>query len=263
MYSSPTTDDNAPLSSGVYKGVVFHKRFLPKINQFSYQISMLGIVLDELEQVTSQHTLLGTQWFNPIRFNEKDYIRSEPGSLKQRIVNKVKKLGGEWDEHKVLMIVQCRCLGLYFSPINLYYCFDKNDQCKYMLAEVSNTPWNERHYYLVDVPLKQSEKATDNAKNICKKDFHVSPFMELNMNYHWNVNRPDNNLHINIQNFTPDNSSKVFEANMSLRKKPLKTLTLLKSWLSLPFTIIKIVSLIYWQALKLLIKRIPIVDKAK
>lgn len=257
----PFTENSHPFKSGIYQGVVSHKRFSPKYHQFSYNVSMLGILLDELDKITEQYTLFGTQWFNPVRFNEKDYIKSEPGSLKLRIANKVKNLGGKWDGHKVLMVVQCRCLGLYFSPINFYYCFDKNDECLYMLAEVSNTPWNERHYYLVNVPRK-SDKKNNGKDNISKKDFHVSPFMEMNINYHWNINRPKEKILINIQNLTLDSNEKVFEANMKLTKQPLKVLTLVKSWLSLPFTIIKIVSLIYWQAIRLFIKRIPIVDKA-
>jgi len=242
--------------SGLYTGVVSHKRFSPKLHQFSYNISMLGIVIDEIEQIKNQHTLFGTQWFNPVRFNEKDYIKSEPGTLKQRIANKVNKLGGVWDGHKVLMIAQCRCLGLYFSPINFYYCFDKDEQCCLMLAEVSNTPWNERYYYLVNLNRK-----VDGKNNVTKKAFHVSPFMELNMNYHWHVSTPSNKAFINIQNFNHDNTEKVFEANMTLTKQPLNVLSLLISWLSLPFTVLKTVSLIYWQAVKLLLKGIPLVDK--
>jgi len=260
--NSASTDSSNIISSGIYQGLVCHKRFSPKVNEFSYQVSMLGIMLDELDEVTSKHKLFGTKWFNPVRFNQQDYIKSEPGTLKERIASKVRKLGGKWDAHKVLMIAQCRCLGIYFSPINFYYCFDKDEQCIYMLAEVSNTPWNERHYYLVDVPEEATNEASSKA-NISKKDFHVSPFMELSMNYHWQINRPAESLLVNIQNFTQNTNEKVFEANMKLTKKPLKTFTLIKSWLSLPFTIIKIVTLIYWQATKLLIKRVPIVDKAK
>lgn len=247
--------DIEPFETGIYQGTVSHKRFSPKHHEFAYQISMLGIVLDELDEVTSQHKLFGTQWFNPVQFNEKDYIKSEPGCLKERIASKVRRLGGEWDGHKVLMIAQCRCLGIYFSPVNFFYCFDKNEQCVLMLAEVSNTPWNERHYYLVNLENSNDPK-------INKKDFHVSPFMELSMNYHWHINSPSKKVFINIQNFTLDTHEKVFEANMKLTKRPLKTFSLIKSWLTMPFTIVRIVTLIYWQATKLYLKRIPIVDKA-
>lgn len=70
----PTAEENK-CESGIYQGVVSHKRFSPKRHQFSYQLSMLAIVVDELDQITNQHSLFGTQWFNPVRFNEKDYIK--------------------------------------------------------------------------------------------------------------------------------------------------------------------------------------------
>jgi DUF1365 family protein len=249
---------NNKLESGLYQGSISHKRFTPKVHEFSYNISMMGLVLDELNQITQKSKLLGTKWYNPVRFVEKDYIKSEPGELKQRISSKVQRLGGDWDGSKVLMLVQCRCLGLYFSPINLYYCFNKDNECNLMLAEVSNTPWNEKHYYLVDITPKSGGD-----KNITEKKFHVSPFMEMNMNYHWNATVPNKKAFVNIQNFDLSNTTKVFEANMKLEKKSINSMTLLASWLSLPFTAIKIVSLIYWQAAKLFIKRIPFVNYQK
>ena len=100
-------------------------------------------------------------------------------------------------------------------------------------------------------------------KNITEKKFHVSPFMELSMNYHWNVTVPDKKAFVNIKNYDLTNTYKIFEANMKLEKKSLNSLLLVKSWLSLPFTAIKIVSLIYWQAAKLFIKRIPFVNHQK
>ena len=99
--------------SGLYQGSVTHRRFSPRKNSFTYQIAMLGIDLDELEDVIDQHWLLGKNWFNPIRFFEKDYLKNDPGTLRQRIENKVAKLGGDWDGTRVLMLAQCRCLGIY------------------------------------------------------------------------------------------------------------------------------------------------------
>lgn len=254
----PISPKRITLESGVYQGVVSHKRFSPKFHSFSYKVSMIGLVLDELDDIKNQNILLGTQWFNPVRFYEKDYLKNEPGTLKQRITNKVKQLGGDWDGTKVLMIAQCRCLGIYFSPINFYYCFDKSNTCCLMLAEVSNTPWNQRYYYLVNMEPKTQESV-----KITKKAFHVSPFMALDMNYHWHVTTPGNKANVNIKNYDLSNKHKIFEANMILEKQLLSSLPIIKSWVSLPFTVIKIVTLIYWQAAKIFIKRIPFVNYQK
>jgi DUF1365 family protein len=252
------------LNSGIYQGNVRHRRFSPKKHAFAYQLSMIGIELNELEKITQKHLIFGEKWFNPVRFHQKDYIKSEPGNLKERIANKVKALGGNWDANgdgnTVFMLVQCRCLGVYFSPINFYYCFDNNQHCQYLLAEVSNTPWHERHYYLLDITDKHK-------RNVCNKAFHVSPFMPLNMQYHWRVTAPKEKAFVHIENHVLADSGhdthKVFDATMALKKRPMSSLKLLHTWVSLPFSIIKIVVLIYWQALKLFIKGVPFIPYEK
>ncbi len=240
--------------SGIYQGVVRHRRFLPHYREFSYQFSLYGIDVDEIDTLTKQHQLFGTRWYNPIRFCEKDYVKSELGNLKQRITNKVSSLGGQWNGSKVIMLAQCRSLGLYFSPINLYYCMDDDGQCRLMLAEVSNTPWNERHYYLVHITDSQP----------MAKEFHVSPFMPINMNYHWRVKPIGQKAFVHLENHEQEaGGQKVFDATMALTKKPMSTLGLVKTWLSLPFAVIKVMALIYWQAFKIIIQGIPFIPYQK
>ena len=241
------------LKSGIFSGHVLHRRFSPVLHKFKYKMSMFGIDIDEINQISKKFKLFGTSKFSPIKFNQKDYIINEPGDLKARIANKVKSLGGQWDGSKVFMLIQCRCLGLYFSPVNFFYCYDKTGSCELMLAEVSNTPWNERHYYLINI-LKS---------DMTKKTFHVSPFMQLNMKYKWRVTTPEDKVIVSIANHFEGEDNPTFDAHLALMKKPLSSLNLIKSWVSLPLMVFKIVTLIYWQALKLFFKRVPFVPYSK
>ena len=233
--------------SGIYTGQVRHRRFGDVEHAFQYRLFMMGLDLDELPALTQRSRLFGTDWFNPIRFNEKDYLKNEPGSLKQRIGQKVRALGGSWQEsNRVLMLAQCRCLGIYFSPINFYFCYDEQDRCQYMLAEVSNTPWNQRHYYLLRL---------DGEMKI-KKAFHVSPFMEMDMTYHWRVSPPSAKALVHIENHK---EHKVFDATMALTRQAIDHKSLLRTWISIPSMTVKMVAGIYWQALKLYLKRVPFI----
>lgn len=240
--------------SGIFHGKVRHRRFSPHYREFSYQFSLFSLDVDELEVLCQQHRIFGTKWFHPLRFREKDYVKSEPGTLKQRIANKVKALGGKWDGSKVVMLAQCRSLGMYFSPINFYYCFDDDGENRLMLAEVSNTPWNQRHYYLVRL---EGDEPTPKA-------FHVSPFMPINMNYHWRVKPIGDKAFVHLENHPANNNGdKVFDATMALEKRPMSSLGLLKTWLSLPFSVMKVVVLIYWQALKIFMSGIAFIPYQK
>lgn len=243
-----------PFKSSVYVGNIQHRRFTPKKHHFSYRLYMLALNVDSLTEAFQGSCLIGKEWWRPIRFVEKDYLASEPGTLKQRINQKVLALGGTEVISQVVMLVQARCFGMYFSPANFYFCYDSDGQCRYMLTEVSNTPWNQRHYYLVDL----------NGIKVNEKMFHVSPFMDLNMQYHWQVKPPRSDsknmlVHIENRRIENDSSSKIFDAHLRLTQRPLSAKSLLKVWCQLPIMSVSIVMGIYWQAFMLFLKKIPFI----
>ena len=250
-------------NSHIYVGRIMHRRFSPKKHHFDYKLYMLALDVDEVEQAKSGIGLFGFSFFKPLRFVEKDYLLGEPKPLSERIKDKVVQLGGSSDISRIVMLVQVRCFGIYFSPVNFYFCYDYSNKCNQMLAEVSNTPWNERHCYLVNLAGKQSDMTS-------VKRFQVSPFMDMAMKYYWQITPPDNNaehLKVKIENrpvtLNAGTNDKVFDACLVMTKKPFNKSTLFAVWCQLPAMTIKVVTTIYWQALKLLVKRVPFIGYQK
>ena len=244
------------LESAIYKGVVFHQRSVPKLHKFSYNIYLYWLKLSEISAVSSHVSGFSNDksGLSAVNFRRSDYLGDASMPLQDAVLSKMNELQAAAESQgsktesplngEIFMLGQVRTFGIYFSPVNFYYLQAKNGSFSHMLAEVSNTPWNKRHYYLVDL-LEQADQA---------KAFHVSPFNPMDMVYKWQIQQPDEHLKLHLSCYK---QQKHFEAALNMQKHPLTSRTLRNSLLSIPNMSIKTVAGIYWQAVKLFFKRVP------
>ena len=234
------------INSCIGLGHVRHRRHTPTDHRFSYPLYMLRLDLDELELLNKTHWSFGVNRFAPLSFYRKDYLDDKETPLKQAVIEKSEALGADKNViDRVEMVGQARCFGWYFSPVNFYFCYQK-DQCRYMLAEVRNTPWYQRHCYLVDLDNPEPSE----------KDFHVSPFMDMAMKYHWHIKQTPEKALIHIEN-RRDQGERVFDASLQLAYQPFSKSVLKAALLQWPMMTFTVMKGIYWQAFKLWRKAVP------
>lgn len=231
------------MNSAIFHGQLFHKRHVPKRHDFNYQIFQFWIDLDEVEGNSSQFPIPINKTFAPLSFCHSDYCDPTHRMVKTKVLEKMSELAGAPLTGKVFMLGQLRSWGLYFSPVNFYF-LQSQDDITSMLVEVSNTPWRQRHFYLVD--YKQP--------NNTPKAFHVSPFNHMNLQYQWHLDVKVHAINLAIRCI---GKSKEFEAGFTLSHLELNQTQLSNVKQISRCMPLKTLWAIYWQALKLFLKRIP------
>ncbi len=253
------------MHSCIYQGWVRHRRFRPADNRFRYSIFQMYLDLEELDQVFAGSWLFSTRHPAPAWFRREDHLGAHDRSLADCVRDEVERQTGERPSGPVRLLTNLRCFGWVINPVSYYYCFNEaGTAVRHVLAEVHNTPWGERHCYVLPAPV---DPATGSIRPFSiRKDFHVSPFMRMNMEYHWRMTEPGDRLFIHIENHedpAEGQSGKaadaLFDVTMRLVRREITPASLRRILLAQPFLTAKVTIAIYWQALRLWWKRVPFV----
>jgi len=239
------------LDSAIYEGKVRHRRFHPVENVFEYRLFMMYLDLAELNQVFEKRWFWSVERRNLAYLRRRDHLGDPATSIDLAIRRLVQEEAGREPSGPIRMLTHLRYFGHCFNPVSLFYCFDAYDQhVETIVAEVNNTPWHERHCYVLTEALND---VTDPWRHYrFRKDFHVSPFMDMDIDYDWRFLQPGDRLQVHMQNLKKE--EKLFDATLSLRRTDLAGRALARVLAQYPSMTLQIVTKIYWQALKLRLK---------
>lgn len=241
------------MHSCLYEGAVVHHRRRPVRRRFRYPLTLAWIDLGELDQLVGQGKVLSDRRRSLCAFRRQDHLSGQGDDLRSAVSSEVQRLGGDATEGPVRLLTQLRWFGHYFSPLNLYYLYDDLGRVSQLLAEVNNTPWGERHLYLLSnrnrVPSPVG-LSFDHAK-----EMHVSPFMAMQARYRWRISEPGEMLRVALVNY--GSQAGRFSACMTLGRRPLTRGAVVRTAAQRPFATAQVLSAIYYQAFLLWWSRCP------
>ena len=243
------TMDEKP-ATGIYWGGIMHNRFSPKRHYFTYPVFMFSMDLDEIESSDRKLGLFRHNRFSLYSLRDRDHLGSPNATIKENVISLLRERGYEGSVDQVFLVTQFRVLGYLFNPVSFYYCYSNGVEVAYV-AEVGNT-FHQRHCYTF------FEGASSGQRSFwVDKVFYVSPFLEMDLTYNFRFDALGKLLGVYVDDYKGDQP--VLKTYIRGKHRELSDWNLLVSFLKIPLMSLWIIAWIHWHALKLWLKKVPLV----
>ncbi|MEM7137257.1 MAG: DUF1365 domain-containing protein [Myxococcota bacterium] len=242
------------MNSALYEGTIRHRRFAPVAHAFRYRIFYAFLDLDELPDALDG--LPGWSARGPAiaRFDRRDHLGERNVPLNEAVRDLVARQHGVRPSGPIRLLTLPRTLGVSFNPISIYYCYREDESLEFIVAQVDNTPWGERHCYVVDAKRDNVGRGKVLRFRV-PKALHVSPFHPMEQTYEWRFNTPGPRLVAHMRNW--DGGRVRTDATLVLERRPLDRTNAAMTLLRHPAMAASTVAGIYAQAARLWWKGTP------
>ena len=222
------------LAPALCTGRISHKRVHPVSHEFHYDVWMLWSDIDKLNEIPGQGL--------PMSLTVSDL--DEYSNPRARVEKAITGSGLRMPLGPIYVLAQPRSFGFFFNPVVFFCCFEADEPAA-VVAEIHNTPWNERHSYVFGPDDKDDKRFVIRFP----KKFHVSPFASMNVDYEWYFDFSPDRVQIDMQ--LKEEGLESLRASLSLDKQvPNKKVLRRMAWCQ-PFQNQKTLVRIYMNAFRL------------
>lgn len=243
------------IESGIYTGTLRHRRHEPKRHEFTVPLFMVLADIDRLPELMSRSPFSSYNRWNWASYQERDHFGDPQLTLRQRLEQDAALHSIALPAGKIFLLTHLRYFGYTFNPVSFFYCCGESGECETVLAEVNNTFGETENYWLT--PELERAPGGSSHRYLFDKTFHVSPFMALGQRYDWTFTQPGDNLVVESMNF--EEGRLLFDSTLSLERRDWTAGEMSRALLRYPVLTAKVVFAIHWHAVRLLMKRVPVV----
>jgi len=222
---------------------------------FQYRLFWMFLDLAELPTLFDIHPLWSYERLNIACFRRRDHFGDSTIPLDQALADLVEDRLGSRPSGPVRLLTHLRYFGHCFNPASFYYCYDSADTgVETIVVEIHNTPWGERHCYVLGAE-QNKHPIRYWRRHQFAKSFHVSPFIDMDIHYDWRFREPHDFLQVHMIDY--QGGQKLFDASLALHRREITRPSLTEVLIRYPMMTGKVITMIYWQALRLILKRTP------
>lgn len=245
-------------ASAIYRGVLRHRRLLPKAHEFTYPVFMAFLDVDRIDELCGVSPFLSHGRWNWASFDERDHVGDPKRPLRERLREDAARAGVALPDGPIYLLTNLRYLGYCFNPVSYFYCYDRDGSLATVMAEVSNT-FGEMHPYWLD---RSFEVRTPAGRQYdFDKAFHVSPFMPMDCRYRFAFTDPGDSLVVHVKEW--NEGQLFFDATLQLARESWSAGALHRALARHPWMTAKVIAAIHWQALRLWGKGVPVFTHPK
>jgi len=244
--------------SGLYTGTLRHRRFEPRRHEFHYKLFLAFLDIDQIPELMEATPWTSYNRFHWASYQENDHFGDPRMALRERVTRDASVQGIILTGGPIFLLTHLRYLGYCFNPISFFYCYDRTGKLEAILAEVNNTFGESRNYWLSP---RNQESSENSLRFRCAKTLHVSPFMDMNLDYEFVLTEPGEKLvaHMNtVESGGGKTAHALLDATLALEREPWDAWSVGRALVRHPWMTAKVIGAIHWQALLLLLKRVPV-----